>query len=125
MEKIYFNGKEYGLKPKTMKVARMIDATEQAQSVTEAYKGEYDVIIYTLGKDAVKAILGTSNIEEIDLTQMVKVYNAVIDAYDKELAEEQRRREAELLDSDLFDKLDRLAKNAQVISELAKTNNVT
>lgn len=125
MEKIYFNGKEYELAKKTMKTARMIDATEQAQSVTEAYKGEYDVIIHALGKDAVREILGTSDLEAVDLNQMVKVYNAVIDGYDRELIEEQRRRDEAVFDTELFEKFDKLAKNAQVLSELAKTNNVT
>ena len=120
MEKIFYKDKEYELVKKTMKIARMIDNAEQAVTVTAAYKAEYDLIVAVIGKDAAKEILGTSSLEEVDLNEVVKLYSAIIEGYDKEINEEQRRRDEEMFDSAIFDKIDKLAKNAAVISELAK-----
>lgn len=99
MEKMIFDGREFDLIPKTMKVARQIEKTEQSATITEAYRNEYETLKMTIGTEAVAEILGTSNLEEIDLTKMVAVYNAMIDGYDAPLAELERAKEEEILNS--------------------------
>ena len=116
MESMYFDGKEYELTPKTMKVARQIERAEQSETITEAYKAEFDLVKLAIGDEAAREILGTSNLEDIDLNKMVAVYNAIIDGYDAEIRQLQAEKEAEMFNSPAFKALSNIARDLRTIT---------
>ena len=118
MEKLYFNGHEYNMATKTIRIARQIEKTEKSETVTDAYKGEYETLKLALGADVLQDILGTSNFEDVDLNTMVKLYNAMIDGYDAEILEMQRERELQVLNSPAIKAINSVAKDIQAISTL-------
>lgn len=99
MDKMVYENREYALAPNSMKIARLIDAAEKSTSVLDAYSGQLSVVRAALGDDAAREVLETLNIEEVDLTVLVLVYNAVIDGYEArvvELEREKQRRAMEM-----------------------------
>ena len=118
MEKLYFGGHEYNMATKTIRIARQIEKTEKSETVTDAYKGEYETLKLALGADVLQDILGTSNFEDVDLNTMVKLYNAMIDGYDAEILEMQRERELQVLNSPAIKAINSVAKDIQAISNL-------
>ena len=125
MEKIFYNGEEYELATKTMKLARMQETAERAQTLTEAYAAEFQFVKAAIGEDAAREILGTINIEDVDLVEMVKVYNTITAGYDREIAEIERTREAEMFASPALDKITQLADDIRAITSIDSNGNAT
>ena len=118
MEKIYYNGNEYELATKTMKVAKLQERAETSATMMEAYTNEFEFVKAVIGDEAVKDILGTNRLDEIDLNQMVMLYNEIVTAYDKEIREAERERVLELISNSELDKIGELAKTVEVMSKI-------
>ena len=115
---MYFKGKEYKLEKKTLRIAQLIDRAEHASSVIEAYEREYEVVIAALGETATAETLGT-DINDIDLTEMVLIYNAIIDEYDKPILEAQKKKEAELFNSPAIKAISKVSDSLKEINNAA------
>lgn len=120
METMIYNGNEFELAPKTMKIARLQEAAEASMTITEAYTNEYAFVKAVLGDSAVREIMGTANLEDMDLNKLVMVYNSIIGAYDREIVEAERERELEMLSSPAFDKIRGLADDVRAIADVEK-----
>lgn len=120
MKTMYYNGNEYELAPKTMKIARLQETTEKSATMTEAYTNEHNFIKAVIGDAAAREILGTANLEEIDLNEMVLLYNKIVETYDREILEKERERELEAFASPAFDKISKLADDVRIISSIEK-----
>jgi len=119
MSRMIYNGQEFELATKTMRVARAIETAEQANSVVEAYRKQWDVIHLVLSPEDAKAVLETNNIEEVDLNKMVSVYNGIILGYESEIVGIRRQQEEEMLSSPTLTAIKDLASDMRVISEVA------
>ena len=120
MNTMIFNGNEYELAPKTMKIARLQEAAEMSVTITEAYSNEFTFVKAVLGDSTVREIMGTASLEEIDLNKLVMVYNAIVSAYDKEIIEAEREKELEMLSGPAFDRIRGLADDVRAISDIEK-----
>ena len=120
MDMMIYNGQEYELAPKTMKIARLQEKAEMSTTITEAYTNEFEFVKACIGESAVNEILGTCNIEAVDLNEMVLVYNEIVTAYDKEITEAKNRQDAEIFNSPVFDKISALAKDVETFSNIEK-----
>lgn len=98
MDSMIYDGREYELAKMTMKMARLIDKTEKSATVVEAYTNELETVRAALGDDTVKELLGTLSLEEVELTDLVLIYNAVTAGYEARI--EAARRAKELADVD-------------------------
>lgn len=116
--KITVNHIEYELKPKTMRVARQIQEVEKSANIIEAYENEFKLIILALGDEATRECFDTTDINSVDLTLMVQVYNKIIAEYDRPEIEASKRDMDELLNSDSLAKIEKLAKQASVLAGL-------
>ena len=99
MDKMIYENQEYELATNSMKIARLIDAAEKSASMIDAYNNQLSVVKAALGDETAKEVLKTLNIEEVNLTTLVLVYNAVIDGYEAriiELEREKQRRAMEM-----------------------------
>lgn len=93
MDKMVYDNREYELAVNTMKIARLIDKAEKSRSMLDAYNNQLSVIKAALGSETAKEVLGTTNIEDVDLTTLVLVYNAVIDGYEARIVELEREKQ--------------------------------
>lgn len=98
MDKMIYENREYELTTNNMKIARLIDAAEKSSSMLDAYNNQLSVVKTALGDDTAKEILGTLNIEEVNLTTLVLVYNAVIDGYEERIIELEREKQRKAMD---------------------------
>lgn len=120
MDVMIYDGKEYPLATNTMKIARLIDSAERSASITEAYKNELEFVKAALGEDTAKEILGTLNLEEVDLTNLVLVYNAATAGYEARIEAAKRERESRLVDTPAIKAVKDVADNVKVIKSVSK-----
>ena len=120
MDVMIFEGREYELAKNTMKIARLIDRTEKSASIAEAYSNELDFVKAALGEDTARELLGTLNIEEVDLTQLVLLYNAATAGYEARIETARREREASLIDTPSVRAVKDMADSVRVITSAQK-----
>ena len=98
MDKMIFENREYELATNNMKIARLIDTAEKSSSMLDAYNNELSLVKAALGDETALELLGTLNIEDVDLTLLVLVYNAVIDGYEARIVELEREKQRKAMD---------------------------
>ena len=92
MDKMTYEGKLYDLATYKINIAQMIEAAEESSTMMEAYKNQLDVVITALGEDTVKGLLGSIELDEIDLVTLVVIYNAVTDGYEKRIDDARQKK---------------------------------
>ena len=120
MANIIINGKEYEVAPKTMKVARMIDAAEKAATVMDVYKKQWEMVNFVLGKESAAEAIGGSDLEKIDLNRLVSTYNAVILGDESEVVAERREQEEQFLNSPAVGLIKDIARDVRTITDATK-----
>jgi len=119
MDTMIYNGAEYQLAKNTMKIARLIDRAEKSASIADAYTNELEFVKAALGEDVAKDIFGTLNIEEVDLTELVLVYNAATAGYEARIEAARKDRELRQVDTPAIKAIRGVADDVKVIT--AKT----
>lgn len=125
MDKMIYDGVEYELSTYTMKIARLIEKAEKSITMTDAYKTQLSVIKAALGDKLVEKIIGTLNVEEMDLVTLVLVYNEVINGYETRIKEMKQEKEAEEVNTPAVNAIKEMAENVKIITDtsvLKKTN---
>lgn len=125
MDKMNYDGVEYELSTYTMKIARLIEKAEKSITMTDAYKTQLSVIKAALGDKVVEKIIGTLNVEEMDLVTLVLVYNEVINGYETRIKEMKQEKEAEEVNTPAVNAIKEMAENVKIITDtsvLKKTN---
>lgn len=120
MDSMIYNGREYDLAKMNMKMARLIDRTEKSATVVEAYTNELETVRAALGDDTAKELLDTLNIEEIDLTELVLIYNAVTAGYESRLEAARRAKESADVDRPALKAVRDMAADVRVIQSVNK-----
>ncbi len=119
MDTMIYNGAEYQLAKNTMKIARLIDRAEKSASIADTYTNELEFVKAALGEDVAKEIFGTLSIEEIDLTELVLVYNAATAGYEARIEAARKDRELRQVDTPAIKAIRGVADDVKVIT--AKT----
>ena len=101
-----------------MKIARMIEAAEASETMTEAYSKELDLVIAALGRETAEEILETVEVEEVDLGTLVMVYNAVIEGYEKRIADMRAAQDEKVFNSPAFKGVGKLASDVQILKSV-------
>ena len=115
MDKMIYDNREYDLAVNNMKMARLIDKAEKSTGMLEAYTNELEVVKAAVGSEVAQELLGTLNIEEIDLTTLVLIYNAVIDGYESRIHELQKEKELKLVNTPTVKAVKDMADQVKVI----------
>ena len=118
MDLMIYNGREYELAKMNMKMARLIDRTEKSATVVDAYTNELETVRAALGDDTAKELLETLNIEEIDLTELVLIYNAVTAGYESRLEATRRAKESADVDRPALKAVRDMAADVRVIQSV-------
>ena len=96
------NGRSYDLPKKTMVIANMLDEilkidSIKGLSIRQKYEKLHVFMKEIIGDDATKEILGTSNLDDVDLSELTISVRKIIDAYEKPIADYQIERNREQL----------------------------
>lgn len=84
-----FNNKNYDLPKKTLALNKKIENVNHSKSTSEAYENMMEFVLEGLGEEKVIELLGTSDINEVDLIQLNLLCNQITMAYDETVMNEQ------------------------------------
>ena len=120
MARMISDGREYELAKMNMKMARLIDKTEKSATIVEAYTNELETVRAALGDDTVKERLGTLVLEDIELTDLVLIYNAVTAGYEARIEAARRAQETASVDRPVLKAVRDMANDVRVIQSIDK-----
>lgn len=74
---MYYNGVQLELPKKTIKVQKVIDLINNATTTDAVYSNVYKLLKDFYGDEKLEELFGTADYEEIDLNEMLAVYNLI------------------------------------------------
>ncbi len=99
---VIIKDRSYDLPDKTLKVVEEMDTVvridgKRGMSIRDKYKRLYDFIVGLVGMENAKEILGSDNIEEVDLCEVTLTVKKILDAYEQPLLDYQTQQMEEQL----------------------------
>ena len=125
---VILNGRSYDLPKKNINVATKLDEVLKVDSikglsVRQKFEKLHVFSKDILGKENTNEILGTDNLEEIDLSELTIVVRKIVDAYEKPISDYQAERNREQLSRLPLAQLESITKVVDVASNMEKLNN--
>lgn len=84
---VIINDRSYDLPKKTLAVTEKLDDTAKVDSlnipVREKYRKVMDCIVSLIGKEATTEALGSTDLSEVDLSDVTITFRKIVDAYNK------------------------------------------
>ena len=125
---VILNGRSYDLPKKNISVASKLDEilkvdTIKGLSIRQKFERLHFFSKDILGEENTKEILGTDNLEEIDLSELTIIVRKIVDAYEKPISDYQAERNREQLSRLPLQQLESITKVVDVASNMEKLNN--
>ena len=125
---VILNGRSYDLPKKNINVATKLDEVLKVDSikglsVRQKFEKLHVFSKDILGKENANEILGTDNLEEIDLSELTIIVRKIVDAYEKPISDYQAERNREQLSHWPLQQLESITKVVDVASNMEKLNN--
>lgn len=119
---VIVNGQSYDLPKKTMKVVEEMDKVSRIDSVKgmsirDKYKVLYGFIKNLVGDESAKEILGSDNLEEVDLSCVTITFKKIMDAYESPLTEYNLSKSMEAINRIPSDKISKIIEMANHLPE--------
>ena len=116
---VIVNDRSYELPKKTINIANKLDEVLKTDSirglsVREKYQKLHTFTKDVLGEETAKEILGTDNLDEIDLSELTITVRKIVDAYEKPITDYQMEKNREKLAGLPVKQMETLAKAASV-----------
>lgn len=120
MDVLVYDGKEYELPKKTLRVEKMIDDVYKADTGTreQSAKVMYNFVREILGAENATKVLESDNINDVDTQTLIIVFKSIEDAYLARVMEFQRQQQYDKLSQPAFDKLETVGKSVANIVPL-------
>jgi len=84
---VIINDRSYDLPKKTLQVTEMLDKTAEVDklkiSTRDKYKRVLDCIVNLIGSENTAEALGSTDLAELDLTEITLTFRKIVDAYNK------------------------------------------
>lgn len=84
---VIINDRSYDLPKKTMAITEKLDQTAKVDEldipVREKYRKVLDCVLAILGKEATEEALGSTDLNEVDLSEVTIAFRKIVDAYNK------------------------------------------
>lgn len=116
------NGKSYDLPNYNLKISAKMEAVENfkstAASASDKIRKMYDFITELVGKENAVEMIG--KVDEADPNMINIVYLDIVRAYNKPLMDYEKERQAEQVNNEVFDKLEKLMSNLNVLQAMNK-----
>lgn len=120
---IIHNRKSYDLPKKTIAIMDEIDEGLRIDMSNLSLREKFDrlrmIIVDILGEENAIEILGSNNLDDMDLSDVTITFKKISDAYDKPIQDYNTGRTREALSQIPFDKISQLSK---VTAEMPKGN---
>ena len=118
---IIANNKTYSLPPKTIAVMEELENVSkvdeiQGMSLRNKFETLHDFIKCIFGEEKATEILGSSEFNKVDLSDITLTINKIIDAYEKPIQDYQDEKTRKTLNGIPMEKIISMAKAAQSIS---------
>lgn len=115
----------YDLPGKTLKVVEKIEDVikndaRKDLSIRDKYKRLHAFVVDILGKEVAEEFLGTSKLDEMDLSVLTITAKKIMDAYDKPVDDFNRARVQQTIDDIPLDKVTELIKATDNIKDIKK-----
>ena len=125
---IIVNKKSYKLPPKTIgTMEKLEEATnvdnDKRMNLRSKFETLYGIIKDFFGEEVTAEILGSSDFESIDMSEITLTINKIIDAYDKPVQDYKNEQTRKMLSNIPMDKIVGLTKSMQSISNMRMINN--
>lgn len=115
-----YNGNDIELPKKTLSLVKKEDAMHRASTLEDAYRKQYDYAIAVLGKDNFQEIFGTTDINDIDLTELTFVINLIDECYLEKVNQQNIERATKMIDNKAIDKLIATGESVKNIDAMSK-----
>lgn len=117
------NGRSYDLPKKTLSVVEKIDKVlkldeTKGLSVKQKYEKLHGFVKEMTGEESAAEMFGSSNLAEIDLSEVTLAARKIIDAYEKPVNDYEMEKQKEKLDVVPIDKIISMTKAAQSIANM-------
>ena len=114
--------RSYDLPKKTLEVTEQMEKViETDKAVGIGIREKFNTVFSyekdVLGSDAVKEILGSDNLDEVDLSEVTILFNKIHDAYNKPITDYKLSKSREALNALPIDKVVELAKAANELPQ--------
>ena len=120
---VIINDRSYDLPKKTLAITEALDQTAKVDelniSTREKYRKVLDCIIRLLGKEAVAEVLGSTDLNEVDLSEVTIAFRKSVDAYNRPVQDYVNASGRGALDSMPIDQMTNLANAATQILNAA------
>ena len=88
------NGKSYDLPKKTIGIANKLDEVLRTDSirglsVRQKYEKLHVFVKELIGEEGAKEVLGTDNLDDVDLSELTITVRKIVDAYEKPITDYQ------------------------------------
>ena len=115
--------KSYTLPPKNISLVEEMERvsrvdTIRGMSTRDKFEEILKFIIGVAGEDNAKEILGSTSVEEVDLSMVTVVFRMIVDAYNKPIADYNARKSNEILSGIPSDKIERLTKLMEAANDM-------
>ena len=116
---INYNGKEYILPKRTMKVVEAEDMMRTpSNTLKEAYAKQFDYLKKVFDEKDLSSMLGSLDINEVDLAEVTLICNMVDSAYIERINKQQLDKANQLLNNKAFNKTIQFAESADKLSKV-------
>ena len=116
----YFNGESHDLPKKTMPINEKIEAVNNAKTTSEAYRRMMDFVVTALGEKEVEKLIETTDIMEVDLTELNKLADAIVIGYDNAVNQQRLEQANRLANSSAIKNVIEVGKSFQHLQSIKK-----
>lgn len=114
-------GRSYDLPKKTLTVTEKMDEVLRVDanpnmSVRQKFEKLHNFVKETLGEEEANEILGSSNLNEIDLSELTLTVRMIVDEYDRPVSEYETNKRKSQIEALPLDKIVAMTKAAQTVS---------
>lgn len=98
MNRITYEGKQYEIQPKTIEVLKAEDACNAFHAThEEAYRAKFDYLKTVLTDEQIESMLGSVDIEQVDLMEMLYIVNLIDEEYSRKTNEQAMKKARTLM----------------------------
>ena len=116
------NKKSYDLPKKNISVMERLDKnvmidTVKNLSLRDKFSQLLNFLIEVLGEANIKEILGSTELDEMDLSEVTLTVRKIVDAYDKPIAEYNKQKNLETLNSLPISQIEKLTSLKEIVDK--------
>lgn len=116
--------KSYILPAKNLRLVEDMERVSRIDSVRgmslrEKYEEILKFIVNTVGENNAKEILGSVDVDEVDLSGVAVTFRMIVDAYNKPLSDYNVKKSSEAFSSIPSDKIDKIVKMAEAARDVS------